>query len=231
MANVTDIIKLALKDIGAIGGREVPTDDEMQDAMTTLNQMLAVWRTSPLVIYCQKQVTIPTVGPQSYTVGVGGDIDIERPPTIDAMYWRLNGVDTPIRPIHSFEDYQDISIKNLTSVPTVFYYRPDFPLGQLFVWPIPTSGTLVMTIKQPLPEYLTINHDISLPPEYEACLRFNLATWIAPTFGIEPPARIDSMAQSTLRVVKRLNTQLKTMRMPDAVMKNSYFNIYSGQGR
>lgn len=231
MANVTEIIKLALKDIGVIGGREVPTDDEMQDAMDTLNQMLSVWRTDSLMVYCQKQVTISTVCQQSYTVGAGGDIDIERPTSVPAMYWRLNSVDTPISPIHSFEDYQDISLKALSSVPTVFYYRPDFPLAQLFVWPIPTQGTLVMTIKQELPQYITINDDISLPPEYEACIRFNLAVWCASTFGKDVPADIRVLAKSTLKAVKRLNTQLKTMRMPDAVMRNSYFNIYSGQGR
>lgn len=231
MTTVTDIIKQSLKDIGVIGGREVPTDDEMQDGMDALNQMLSVWRTSDLIVYCQKQVTISTTGVQSYTVGTGGDIDIERPVTVDAMYWRLNNVDTSLKPIHSFEDYQDISLKALASVPNVFYYRPDYPLGQLFVWPIPTSGSLVMTIKQVMPQYLTIQDDISLPPEYEACIRFNLAVWCASSFGKDAPPRISQLAQSTLRAVKRLNTQLKTMRMPDEVMRNSYFNIYSGQGR
>jgi hypothetical protein len=51
MAVLYDIIKQSMKDIGAIGSRETPTTDEAQDALATLNQMLAMWRTQSLTVY------------------------------------------------------------------------------------------------------------------------------------------------------------------------------------
>lgn len=231
MAIVADIVKLALKDAGIIGARETPADDEMQDAFVTLNEMLAIWRTETLSVYCEKKQTFNATGAQSYTVGIGGDVSIERPTQVQAMYWTFNGVDTSLKLIHSFEDYQDISLKTLASMPSVFFYRADYPLAQLFVWPLSSTGTLTMTLFQPMPTYVSVNDDISLPPEYEAAIRFNLAVWLCSTFGVDVPPRIDRLAASTKRTLKRNNNELKTMRMPAEVMRNSYFNIYSGQGR
>ena len=231
MAIVADIVKLAMKDAGIIGAKETPADDEMQDAFVTLNEMLAVWRTESLSVYCQKQQTFNATGAQSYTVGTGGVVNIERPPIVDAMFWTYNGVDTPLKLIHSFEDYQDISLKTLNSQPSCFFYRADYPLAQLFVWPIPTNGTLTMTLMQPMPTYVSVNDDISLPPEYEAAVRFNLCVWLCSTFGVDAPPRIDRLASSTKKTLKRNNNNLKTMRMPAEVMRNSYFNINTGQGR
>jgi len=225
MATVTSLVKLALKDAGVIGGRETPTDDEMQDALDTLNQMLAMWRTQSLTVYCQKSETLAVTGATSYTIGTGGNLNVERPVGVDGVFWRLNDVDLPLTPIHSFEDYQDIGVKNLQGTPSAFYYRPAYPLGVLFVTPIPTEGTLYLTLKQPMPVYTTINDDISLPPEYEGAIRWNLASMLCATFGMPITPEIDRYARQTKRALKIVNTSLKTMQMPDAVMANSLYNI------
>lgn len=225
MATVTSIVKLALKDAGVIGGRETPTDDEMSDALATLNQMLAMWRTQSLSVYCQKQETIAVTGAASYTIGTGGDLNVERPVSVDGLFWRLLGVDTPLNQLHSFEDYQDIGVKDLQGTPEGYYYRPAYPTGQLFVYPIPTEGTLYLTLKQPMPVYTTINDSISLPSEYEGAIRWNLAEMLCATFGMPITVEIAKFAKQTRRALKILNTELKTMRMPDAVMTTSLYNI------
>jgi hypothetical protein len=227
-AELITIIKLALKDIGAISGRETPTDDETQDAFESLKQMLAYWRTQTLVVYCQKKETITCNGSTSYTIGSGADLNIERPCMVDAVKWLLNDVGTPLIPLHSFEDYQDIQINTITGVPSAFYYRPAYPEGQLFVWPIPNSGTLEIVVRETFPQYATVFDEISLPPEYEPAVRFNLATWMAPTFGLDVPPKIERLARETKRALKINNTQLKTMRMPDAVQSTTMYNIRSG---
>jgi hypothetical protein len=228
MAVLYDIIKQSLKDIGAIGGRETPTDDEAQDALSTLNQMLAMWRTQSLTVYCQKQESISATGALSYTVGPSGDLNIERPYTIDAVLWRDNGVDSPLIPMHSFEDYQDIGVKVLQGAPNAFYYRPASPQGQLFIWPSPNTGSLVLTMRVPMPIYTSIYDTVSLPPEYEGAIRWNLALMLCATFGLQPNASVVLFAKQTKRALKIINTQLKTMRMPDAVLPTTMYNIRTG---
>lgn len=228
MATVTSIVKLALKDAGVIGGRETPTDDEMQDAMDTLNQMLAMWRTQSLTVYCQKQEVIPVTGATTYTIGTGGNLSVERPVSVDGVFWRLNGVDTPLSQITSFEDYQDIGVKSLQGMPSDYYYLPSYPLGVLYVFPIPASGSLYLTLKQPMPVYTTINDSISLPPEYEGAIRWNLAEMLCATFGMSITPEIDKFSRQTKRALKINNTQIKSMRMPDAVMTTTLYNIQAG---
>ena len=223
-----DIIKQAMKDIGAIGGRETPADDEAQDALDTLNQMLAMWRTQSLTVYVQKEESLNATGALSYSVGISGDLNIERPYAIDAALWRSNGVDTPLIPLHSFQDYQDIGVKVLQGAPNAFYYRPDFPQGELFVWPSPSIGEIVLTMRIPMPIYNNIYESINLPPEYEGAIRWNLALMLCSTFGRPVEPAVALFAKQTKRALKIINTQLKTMRMPDAVLSTTLYNIQSG---
>jgi hypothetical protein len=227
-STVRRIITLALKDIGVLAGRETATDDEITDGLDTLNQMLAYWRTQSLVVPFMYETTIACDSSASYSVGTGEEIDIERPCTIDAVKWVLNGVGTPLIPLHSFQDYQDIQVNTLEGTPSAFYYRPAYPEGELFVWPIPNAGELSLTIRQPMPIYATVQEDIGLPAEYESAIRFNLATWMASTFGMDVPPKIERLARETKRALKINNTQLKTMRMPDAVQSTTMYNIRSG---
>lgn len=230
MATVTEIVKLALKDIGVIGGRETPSDDEMQDALSTLNQMLAMWRTQTLSVYCQKQGTITVDGSVSYTVGTGGDLNIERPVAIDGVFWRSsdNLTDYPLKVYHSYEDYQDLVQKTLQALPCLAYYRPAYPTGELFVWPQPTDGTLYVTVMQEMPTYTTIQDDIDLPPEYEGAIRWNLAEMLCATFSMPITPEIAKFAKQTKRALKINNTQLKTMRMPGVVLQDSRYSIITG---
>lgn len=217
-----------MKDAGVLGQNETPTTSEADDALSTLNQMLAMWRTQSLTVYCQKQETLTATGALSYTVGPSGDVNIERPPSIDGALWRSNGVDTPLIPIHSFEDYQDITIKVLNGAPSAFYYRPASPQGQLFIWPSPNIGSIVLTMKIPMPIYTNIYATVDLPPEYEGAIRWNLALMLCSMFGIQIPAAVAMFAKQTKRALRINNTHLKTMRMPDAVLSTTLYNINSG---
>jgi len=52
--------------------------------------------------------------------------------------------------------YDSLSIKDLTATfPTSFYYNETFPLGQIFVWPMPT----VMVMKAVFPVFDPVFRD------------------------------------------------------------------------
>jgi hypothetical protein len=228
MTTVTQIVTDVLKDIGVVGEVDTPTSRQMDDSLRALNQMIAMWRTQNLNVYCQKQEILTVTSAASYTIGPSGDLNVERPFNIDAAFWRLNDVDTPLIPLHSFQDYQDISVKNLQGTPSAFYYRPDYTQGQLFIWPIPTAGSVYLTMRIPLPVYTTIQDDLDVPPEYEGAIRWNLAKLLCPTFGMPVTQEIMINAKQFMRALKMTNTQIKTMRMPDAVLSTTMYNIQSG---
>ncbi|MGX5874499.1 lysozyme, partial [Burkholderia gladioli] len=77
VTTAVDLITLALKDIGALGvGQPISPEDTM-DALATLNMMLGQWQGERLSVYHLVDTAIQSTGAQSYTVGMGGDANLE----------------------------------------------------------------------------------------------------------------------------------------------------------
>jgi hypothetical protein len=83
-------------------------------------------------------------------------------------------------------------------------------------------------MRVPMPIYTSIYDDVDLPPEYEGAIRWNLAMMLCSSFGLQPSATLVMYAKQTKRALKIINTQLKTMRMPDAVLSTTLYNIKTG---
>lgn len=75
MTQVYDIVKGALRSIGALESGEQPDPDAANDAFLLLNDMLASWSNSRMMVYYTTGVTFTlTPGVKEYTIGPGGTI-------------------------------------------------------------------------------------------------------------------------------------------------------------
>ena len=233
MTTVIDLITLALKDLGAVGVGQTATADDTADALATLNQMLGQWQGERLSVFHEIDVAKQATGAVSYTIGVGGDFNIQRPTDIKSAFVRLNNasipVDYPVTIIRSREDYSRITVKTLTTLPDCVYYDPAYPLGNLLWYPAPGSQyELHVTVLDALPQFATPAAVINLPPEYLAAIRYNLAIYLAPTYQIDPQRTLAMLAMNAKRVIKRMNLQIPAMTMPSAILGNGpRYNIYA----
>ena len=80
----------------------------------------------------------------SNPIGSGQYWNIPRPDKIQGGYIVQQNTGTtpvslPLWPIFSYEDYIQLAIKNLNSLPDHFFYDGAYPVGNVFIWPIPTS--------------------------------------------------------------------------------------------
>jgi hypothetical protein len=234
MTTAVDLITLALKDIGALGIGQAISAEDTADALATLNMMLGQWQGERLSVYHLVDTAIPSTGAQSYTVGAGGNFNIQRPIAINAAYARLNAgsatpIDYPVAIIDSREDYSRIALKALQSFPSYVYYDPAFPLGNLIFYPVPNNTfELHIVTMEALPQFAAPATVVSLPPEYMAAIRYNLALYLAPSYQIEPQRALVQLAMNAKRVVKRMNWQGQSMTMPRGLGSKQRFNIYSG---
>jgi hypothetical protein len=234
MTTAVDLITLALKDIGALGIGQAISAEDTADALATLNMMLGQWQGERLSVYHLVDTAIPSTGAQSYTVGAGGNFNIQRPIAINAAYARLNAgsatpIDYPIAVIDSREDYSRIALKALQSFPSYVYYDPAFPLGNLIFYPVPNNTfELHIVTMEALPQFAAPATVVSLPPEYMAAIRYNLALYLAPSYQIEPQRALVQLAMNAKRVVKRMNWQGQSMTMPRGLGSKQRFNIFSG---
>lgn len=234
MTTAVDLITLALKDIGALGVGQSISAEDTADALATLNMMLGQWQGERLSVYHLVDTAIPSTGKQTYTIGIGGDFNVQRPVKINAAYARLNAgsstpIDYPVTVIDSREDYSHIALKSLQSFPSWVYYDPAFPLGNLDFYPVPNNTfELHIVTQEALPQFTAPAQVVNLPPEYMSAIRYNLGLYLAPSYQLDPQRSLVGLAMNSKRVVKRMNWQPQSMTMPRGLGSKQRFNIFSG---
>ncbi|SAK19236.1 hypothetical protein UA17_01768 [Burkholderia multivorans] len=206
----------------------------MNDSFNLLNMMMAQWQRRRYMVYqlitAKKQAT----GAISYTVGPGGDFDMPRPAKLEFAFFRQNvatplPVSYPLEILRAREDYDRISIKDLNAFPRFAFYDGGYPLGNLFVWPIPNNQYEIdITVMQQLQQFRSINDQITLPPEYSAALMWNLVLELYPFFGLPVSDVAVKKAEASMRIIEEANAQIPRLQMPGALIGNNKgtYNIF-----
>jgi|APLak6261659701_1056019.scaffolds.fasta_scaffold02507_2 hypothetical protein len=213
MTTAADIIKLALKDCGVLDETEEPSAALMSDALTTLNQMLALWSVQKLFVYAQIDTTKAATGSSTYTIGVGGDFNTRQPSRIDYAFLRENNIDYPIDILNNFEEYQEISVKGVSGTwPEVLYFNPTNSLGIIYFYPQPISGTIHLISSIQLPSYTSHADAINIPGEYEIAIRFSLAEILHQMMGAnDSRPGLSALANKARMVIRRMNVKIKKL--------------------
>ena len=198
----SDLIRATLRLIGAISSSETPAADESSDALEALNLMLGSWGASRFLSASTGKVTKAMTGAASYTIGSGGDIDTTRPTALYVVTYTTGGIDYNVEVI-DYADYQKIGLKTVSgTIPAYIVLKPDNPLSTIFLYPIPTTGTLTLDNIRPATD-LTLADDLPYPPEWIRALKFNLAIEIAPEYGFSVSPELVALAQDSKAIVMR----------------------------
>lgn len=207
MTTVRELIQSSLRLITVLGAGENMTAEDGNDALKTLNQMLESWAADGTIINSKSLDTKAlSSGVNSYTMGVGGDINTSRPAVITFATITQGTTDYPLN-VWSYDVYATVENKNFQGLPTDLYVNNGSSLLTLVLDPVPYAGlTLSIYSEKPL-STLALNDVISLPPGYERALRFNLAVEIAPEYEREASQTVMFKADESLRAIKRNNQQ------------------------
>lgn len=231
---VRDIINLALKTANVLGVGQTASAEDMNDAFNLMNMMMAQWQRRRYMVYQLVTLSKQATGAISYTVGPGGDFNVARPAKLESAFFRQNvqtplPVDYPLEILRSTEDYNRISIKNLNAFPRFAFYDMAYPLGNLFVWPVPNSMYEIhITVMQQIQQFVTVNDTIAMPPEYSAALMWNLTLELYPFYGLPVSPVVQGKAEASMRIIEEANTAIPQLQLPTAVrpQRGSAFNIF-----
>jgi len=236
MTTAGDLIALAFREAGVVGVGQTAGAQDFTDALTLLNGMMGQWQRRRWLVYHLVDVTCQGTGALSYTVGTGGDFNVARTDKVEAAFFRQtvgtvpNQVDYPLAPIWSREEYNDIALKSLNSFPQVYFYDSGWPLGHLYVWPLPSDQyEMHISIKDVLQTFPGLTTAINLPPEYFEALHYNLAVRLRPLFQLPPDGSIIALAKVALNTIRNANAQIPALEMPNDLIHGSNYNIYSDQ--
>jgi hypothetical protein len=151
--------------------------------------------------------------PETITYTIPGNFAIPRPLSITNAFTRITasgntGLDYPIT-IEGRDKYTRIGLKGVSGPwPTMLYYDPTFPLGNIYFYPNPSqAGTLHLWTDTILSDFQTTTQAINLPQGYARAIKKNLALELAPEYGKTPSALLIKQADESKRMIKSLNAE------------------------
>lgn len=190
-----EIITEALELIGRLASGDTAAAADVTTCAMSLNLMIKSWMADGVKIWKVSEGELTLVASQAaYTLGVGGDLVIDKP--IRIVEARRNktssDIDTPLTAI-SRDEYMRLSNKTLESIPTQFYFQPGLTTSTFTLWPAPgTTEASDYTVKI---SYYSLIEDFDaaadnpdFPIEWGEALAYNLAVRIAAKFGVPPGA-------------------------------------------
>lgn len=182
MTTALNIIERSFLDLRLMQGGGTVNAQAASDALIFLNDLIQSLDNEGLTIYQNTVDSYTLTGATSYTMGSGATINTARPVEITSAYFTKNSVDTALT-IISKEQYEAIPVKTTASdIPNVMYVNYGYPYVTLYVYPVPSSGTLNISSNKPLTELATLSTVLSLPPGYERMLRLNLDVELMPQY-------------------------------------------------
>lgn len=220
----------SLMDAGIVGFDESVEPAMLNRAFRQVNWLLAQWSRKRWLCYRIQDYSFVSTGAQTYQVGNGQTVNINpRPDRLEYAFVRfLNQsggvsplpVDIRLKIIQSHENYADITVKNIGTLPWEIFYDPVIPNGVLFPWPVPQANLYEIHVgfKVVLPRFLSLQQPINLPEEYEAALNWCLARTLRVSYQLPMDPEINALARDALNTMRLANTAVGVLRMPSELM-------------
>jgi hypothetical protein len=216
-----DLVENSLRLIGVIATGETMTADELNDGLSSLNDLLEIWSTQNLAVYGSADVTFNTVASTAaYTIGPTGAWVTDRPVRInDAPYCVVSGISFPIRMIGQ-EEYDLIAYKTQPGqIIENMLYVNDSPNGRITLWPVPNAIVpITLNIDRVLTQVASTATVLTFPPGYLLAMRYALGILLAPDYGRAIPGEIQAVAQSSFAAIKRANKVRRVASYDDALL-------------
>lgn len=224
-----DVISNAMIEIGALAAGEPIEPDIANFCLSKMNRQFDDWNTESLFIFGTLlfQGTL-TANKNPHTIGISGltpaadfIVATARPPKIiDANLVLTDVTPNIFRPLKLVEDmwWMNNPVPTLaTQIPYYLWPNYGWPLGQLYLWPVPTKAYDIRLDLWMLFTTLKLSDIFTLPPGYESCVTLTLAESIAPSFGKEPSAMLMKSAAEARARVRSLNSEVANMACDGAV--------------
>jgi len=205
-----DIIKRALRLVGALAQGETPTTDQVTEAAVALNGLVKAWQADGMPLWAIKEVTVPFVlDTSSYSLSSPRPLKV-------LQAWNRNtasDVDIPMR-IVTKDEYNRLGNKTSAGNPIQVFYDPSLGTGVLHVFPVPTSNEvsnneLHLVYQAPFADFDASTDTPDFPQEWFDAVTYGLATRLAPEYGLPIPDRKTLWQEMTIIKQDALNFGLE----------------------
>lgn len=240
---VRNVCTNALYEINVVAPGEPPDAQELAFVLGKFNQLLDSWSTQQVYIFVSDLIGATpaganflltpglsphTIGPTAIAPAAAPSFLVvgERPVRITSANILLSNVNPIVRFPLSIRDKDWWSKQRVqtiqTALPTDLYYRPDWPLGALFFWPVPNFAYRVeFEIESFLNGGANLDAVFAFPPGYELAITLTLAELLCPSFEKPPNQVLIAAASQARRNVQGLNAAPPRISLSDFVQSSS----------
>lgn len=196
-----DIVTNALRELNVIDAEDAASAADAVFVLGKLNRIFGRWNALGVAAYVD-QFYLPTLTPalQPHTIGPTGTFLLAVRPEVVLGANRFTGtVKTPIAIHDEFWWLRQSTPAVTGSFVTDLYYRPSFPNGELYFWPVPSVANAIELLLRVAFAAAQLSDTFLLPPGYEDALTLTLAEEIAEAFGATPgPKLMQSAANARM---------------------------------
>lgn len=185
-----DIIKSALRKVGALGDWENPTAEQTAAGALALQPLIKAWQADGMPVWAIKEQVIGSTNLASgaVNIGLGQTVNIAKPLKVTQAMLRRGDIDSPLD-IWDRHNYNTLVNHAITGTPTIVYYQPLLDYGVLKCYPRPDAATqaatsVVITYQAMFEDMDSDSNDLSLPPEWTEAVIYGLAVRLAPEYGL-----------------------------------------------
>lgn len=184
------IIESAMRKCGRLAKGQSADSTDLANAQLALNGLIAQLQTMGMPLWARKDYSVTLVaGQRDYTIGDGQTIDTPFPLKMQKVVLETvtGGSMREIFPV-AYQDFRLLNTES-TGVPVSYSYQPKINVGVLSLWPLPDSTavsayTLQLTYQRPFEGFSAAGETPDFPQEWQNALIYNLASILAPEYGV-----------------------------------------------
>jgi len=179
--------------------------DNLAHGLRLLNRIIDQWKVQNLFIPYTTEIVQSVTG-SPITIGTGGTINTTRPnQVLDTSFFRIGGIDYPIQWLTQ-EQFNQITLKDIDTIPRYGWFSPALPLASLYFYPQPTNYELHLRLNAILPAFADYDTDYLIEDGYQDAIILSLAVAACRGFR-EVPANLMRDATNATRVIKTRNSK------------------------
>jgi hypothetical protein len=219
MTTALAYIASGLSKIGMLQAGETVSAEDAALGLLRLNTLLDAMENENMFGFAtlNTSFTLPAAT-TSRTIGPAMQIALVRPiRLLNGCFSTVGTLDYPLEVVTEAE-YNDIRLKSTVSAPapSVCFYDGGTPTGIVYFWPT-ASASCTVTLITPTAKSTATDTTTSLvfPPGYDRYIECALAIELAPDYDVTPSPHLLGMASNAKRLIKRTNSRIPQMDMPN----------------
>jgi hypothetical protein len=208
-----DVITNAMFEIRVARAGDVLNPEDAAFGLSKVNRLIDNWNADNRTVYASDlSAYVITPGLGAHTIGPAGATWTAPRPVklIAASLLEPVALPTWQRPLKIFDVswWQQADNPNLTAAePEYAGYLPDYPLGVVMLYPIPTVANGILLETWTVLSALTLAGTVALPPGYEDAITLTLAEDLASAFGQQASAMLTFKAREARARIFANNNQ------------------------